>query len=147
MDMTSTQKIIARGKRGMLRSVFRSDLLTTKLLLGVSSLMMSVAIYFFEPTKFTPHVLTSPILSTSIAALFLIHACSVCFELFMGVRNKTLCVLDGVLCSTLWAGVGIMAIMDMSASGHFDVYQIPTFSIAIAAWWVLARYPKFNEKE
>jgi len=125
------------------RILLTSDLLTTRAMIGASSLLFAILL--------TTHYLTN---KSHLVDLFwitfsMIHASVTMYALFCNNVNRVTFVGEAIFGFILWNYISIATLVSYESN---DLYAptvapfAPTFIIGLATWWILSRYPAINNK-
>ena len=124
---------------------FRSDMLTTRALVGLSSILFAIA--------FLPHVIEKHEFHDFFwLVLSLVHGTSAFYALYKNVATKLTFVGEAVCGFILWNYIAITVSMQ---SSNINDPQFPCVAASLspiiitgmATWWILSRYPKINHNK
>ena len=127
-----------------------SDLIATRFMLALSSLLWGILLLWpgdtFDRSAFSVVKYVMP--EEYWGLLYLITGLSALYSLFHGNVKKCLIFTDGLLGSFIWSS---MAVGMFLGSLKSDVSSVPAGTapiiiFALAAWWILIRYPKCSLK-
>ena len=129
--------------------LLKSDLLTTRTTIGLSSLLFSSILLCHYLREYHLDDLMWIVIS-------LFHAVVTLGSLYTGKTNWFTFFGEAVCGFGLWTYIGLGTIIVFNANNNVDFMLgnfspamapfAPTFIIVFATWWIIARYPKITKK-
>ncbi len=127
--------------------VMRSDLLTTRFTIAVSSLVFSVLLWWpgtlFVPTRTTYRLMSQVMDENTWGALFFLHFIVASYSLLSNRRCLAMFFADAMLGAVLWTFATVMCF-----ASHWQVgvtYAPPAamsaeVGVLLASWWYVIRW-------
>lgn len=130
-------------KENLTKTFLKSDMLTTRGMVGLSSLLFSIilSVHFFRHN----HALDLLWIVFSF-----VHAITVFWSLTCGKTNKYTFIGEALFGFIIWNYISLIILMSfdsvVSAFSPAGAPLAPTFMAGIATWWILARYPRIQKQ-
>lgn len=129
----------------------KSDLIATRFMLAIGALLWAVMLLIpnntFDRPMFT--IVKQVMPEEFWGILFLIQGMAALYALFGGTRRKILIFVDSVLGCFLWTSITagmIFSTLTANATTSAPAAASSSIVLTLASCWVLARYPKSNQK-
>ena len=129
-------------KARLSKILLKSDLLTTRAMIGMSSLIFSLILF----THYTSHL--GHISDLFWVSVSLVHSITTFWSLLANKVNRITFVGEALAGFFLWNYINLAVLLAFSSGENFSPAGAPfapTFVIGIATWWVLSRYPSINK--